>query len=378
MLILGAGTMGQQIGFVCAMHGYSVTFYDISDDVLNVSMKRVEKLGSAYFVPVGRITMEQFKEIMGRITATSDPQAAAQDADIISESVPEDPEIKAKVFAQFNALCPERTIFTTNTSLLMPSKFAQATGRPEKLVALHFHDLRANNVADVMPHPETDPAVTQLVHDFAVSIGQIAIMLRRENNGYAAWSGQTARMIHRPLKTLRFCSGLFDVVSSQAPNDLPNGIRKKGDRFPRGKRQIVNVRNLFQKFRGQKRFVHIFAQDNDPVVLDDVGVGVIFELAGDARGQFRAAGEGVRGHLHRFAQSKGDLVEKGGNGLVQHGKNAAVKLMRVNNGVDVRPFAINGCMHSGFDRGRKASFHDGAGKINNTDVCRRDFGIFHG
>jgi hypothetical protein len=81
-------------------------------------------------------------------------------------------------------------------------------------VALHFHDLRANNVADVMPHPGTDPAVTQLVHDFAVSIGQIAIMLRRENNGYAAWSGQTARMIHRPLKILRFCSGLFDVVSS--------------------------------------------------------------------------------------------------------------------------------------------------------------------
>ena len=51
-------------------------------------------------------------------------------------------------------------------------------------MALHFHDLRANNVADVMPHPGTDPAVTQLVHDFAVSIGQIAIMLRRENNGY--------------------------------------------------------------------------------------------------------------------------------------------------------------------------------------------------
>jgi len=121
---------------------------------------------------------------MGRITVTSDPQAAAKDADIISESVPEDPAIKAKVFTQFNELCPERTIFTTNTSLLMPSTFAKATGRPEKLVALHFHDLRANNVVDVMPHPGTDPTVTQLVHDFAVSIGQIAIMLHRESNGY--------------------------------------------------------------------------------------------------------------------------------------------------------------------------------------------------
>lgn len=184
VLILGAGAMGQQIGFVCAMHGYRVTYYDISDEILKVSMKRVEKLGSAYFVPMGRITVEQLKEIMGRISATSDPAEAARDADIVSESVIEDPQIKASVFAQFNKLCPERTIFTTNTSLLMPSKFAAETGRPEKFLALHFHDLRANNVVDVMPHPGTDPAVTELVRQFAVSIGQIAIMLRRESNGY--------------------------------------------------------------------------------------------------------------------------------------------------------------------------------------------------
>lgn len=184
VLILGAGAMGQQIGFVCAMNGYNVTYYDISDEVLKTSMKRVEKLGSAFFVPVGRITTEELKEIMSRISATSDPAQAARDADLVSESVPEDPQIKASVFAQFNKLCPERTIFTTNTSLLMPSKFAAETGRPEKFLALHFHDLRANNVADVMPHPGTDPAVTELVRQFAVSIGQVAIMLRKESNGY--------------------------------------------------------------------------------------------------------------------------------------------------------------------------------------------------
>ncbi|MRR37678.1 3-hydroxyacyl-CoA dehydrogenase [bacterium] len=184
VLILGAGTMGQQIGFVCAMHGYDVTLYDISDDILKDSVRRMEKLGSSWFVPMGRITAEQLGEIMGRITATSDPASAAKDADFINESVPENPELKAKVFAQFNGLCPEQTIFTTNTSLLMPSKFAEATGRPEKFCALHFHDVRTTNVVDVMPHPGTDPAVTRLVHDFAVSIGQIAIMLHRENNGY--------------------------------------------------------------------------------------------------------------------------------------------------------------------------------------------------
>jgi 3-hydroxybutyryl-CoA dehydrogenase len=98
--------------------------------------------------------------------------------------VPEDPALKGKVFAQFNKLCPERTIFTTNTSYLVPSMFAEASGRPEKLAALHFHDLRVSNIVDVMPHPGTAPEVTRLVHDFAVSIGQIVIMLHRENYGY--------------------------------------------------------------------------------------------------------------------------------------------------------------------------------------------------
>ena len=184
VLILGAGTMGQQIGFLCAMHGYNVTLYDISDDVLKASVQRMEKLGLSWFVRMNRITPEQLEDIMSRITATSDAKAAAKDADIISESVPEDPKLKGKVFAMFNELCPKRTIFTTNTSLLMPSKFARATGRPEKLAALHFHDVRVSNVVDVMPHPGTDPKVTRLIHDFAVSIGQIAIMLNRENNGY--------------------------------------------------------------------------------------------------------------------------------------------------------------------------------------------------
>ncbi len=183
VLILGAGTMGQQIGFTCAMHGYDVVMYDISESVLDKSLKRMRKLGD-WFVSFGRITPEGLDEIMERISVTSDPKEAARDTDFISESVPEDPEIKGKVFAQFNELCPERTIFTTNTSMLVPSQFAGKTGRPEKFAALHFHDLRISNVVDVMPHPGTSSEVTDLVCDFAKSIGQIVIMLHRENNGY--------------------------------------------------------------------------------------------------------------------------------------------------------------------------------------------------
>jgi 3-hydroxybutyryl-CoA dehydrogenase len=183
VLILGAGTMGQQIGLQCAMNGYQVVYYDLSPEILDKALKRVAKLAN-WYASTSRLTPGQLQQTMARITSTADPAEAAKDADLISESVPEDPQIKAKVFAQFHALCPERTVFTTNTSMLIPSMFAEATLRPDKLCALHFHDLRSTTVVDVMPHPGTDPAVTQLVHDFAVSIGSIVIMLHRENHGY--------------------------------------------------------------------------------------------------------------------------------------------------------------------------------------------------
>jgi 3-hydroxybutyryl-CoA dehydrogenase len=183
VLILGAGTMGQQIGLQCAMHGYEVVYHDLSQEIIDKALKRVARLG-AWYVSKGRLPQEGLEHALAMISATPDPAESARDVDIVSESIPEDPELKGQVFGRFHRLCPERTVFTTNTSMLVPSMFAEDTGRPEKLAALHFHDLRANNIVDLMPHPGTDPNVTELVHAFAVSIGQIVIVLHREHSGY--------------------------------------------------------------------------------------------------------------------------------------------------------------------------------------------------
>lgn len=183
VLILGAGTMGQQIGLQCAMYGYEVVFYDLNREILDKSMERVRKL-AGWYASTGRIPRDTLDAVLARMSSTHVAEEAAKEADFVSESVPEDPEIKAKVFERFHGLCPARTIFTTNTSMLVPSMFAKATGRPERFCALHFHDLRATTVVDVMPHPGTDPDVAGLVKAFAESIGCIVIMLHRENHGY--------------------------------------------------------------------------------------------------------------------------------------------------------------------------------------------------
>ena len=184
VLVVGGGTMGQQIALQCATHGYQVVLYDIDPAALETGMGRIRGFADEQ-VRAGLLDDAGRAAALAAITATTDPVAAAADADLLSESVPEDPALKGRVLGQFGALCPERTVFTTNTSSLLPSMFAAATGRPDRFAALHFHPpVWSNTVADVMPHPGTAPQTTELVLAFARRIGQIPIRLQRESYGY--------------------------------------------------------------------------------------------------------------------------------------------------------------------------------------------------
>jgi 3-hydroxybutyryl-CoA dehydrogenase len=182
--VVGAGTMGQQIAFQCAAHGFDVIMYDVATEALESALERIELYASG-LVAGGAVPADVSESARARISTTTDRSAAAADADLLSEAVPEDPKLKGRVLGEFNAACPPRTIFMTNTSTLLPSQFARASGRPDRLLALHFHiPVWVSNVADVMPHAGTTPAVTKLVCEFARGIGQIPIEMRKEHHGY--------------------------------------------------------------------------------------------------------------------------------------------------------------------------------------------------
>ncbi|MBC2717881.1 MAG: 3-hydroxyacyl-CoA dehydrogenase [Desulfobacteraceae bacterium] len=182
VLILGAGTMGQHIGHVCALHGFDVVIYDISESMLDNAKKMIENSKLHFVYP--DLKPEAIETATGRISYSSNPETASKDVDIISESVFEDPELKGRVFAKFNSLCAPSTIFTTNTSSLLPSMFADATGRSEQFCALHFHIGSGAPIVDVMPHASTSSETMKVVTDFAKRIGQIPILMQKEYSGY--------------------------------------------------------------------------------------------------------------------------------------------------------------------------------------------------
>jgi 3-hydroxybutyryl-CoA dehydrogenase len=183
--VLGTGVLGSQIAYQSAYCGYPVTGYDVDDAALGVGRARITGLAERYDREVDGAAGGAADAALARIRYTSELTDAARDADLVIETIPEILDLKREVFAKLGAVAPERTIFATNSSTLMPSALADSTGRPDRFLALHFaNEIWSHNIAEVMGHAGTDPAVYAAVVDFARSIRMEPIELKKEQPGY--------------------------------------------------------------------------------------------------------------------------------------------------------------------------------------------------
>ncbi len=136
--VLGCGQMGTGIMQVFAQSGYDVMGVDTSRDMIDKAVKSIDKR-LASRVEKGKMPQDEKEGIMGRIkTGTS--MEDLRDCDLIEEAIPEDLELKKKIFAELDKICKEETIFGTNTSGLSVTDMASATKRGEKLLGMHFHN----------------------------------------------------------------------------------------------------------------------------------------------------------------------------------------------------------------------------------------------
>jgi 3-hydroxybutyryl-CoA dehydrogenase len=175
VLVVGAGAIGRQIAATCAVRGFDVTLYDVNPEALESAVAECQSR-------LADDRTEGTNTGMGSVRACSDPAIAAADADLLIESVPERLPLKRDVFRQFGGLCPAKTIFTTNTSVLMPSMLLASTGRPDKFAALHF--LMNSAMTEIMPHDRTSPETIARLGEFSKRIGHLPVYCRREQPGH--------------------------------------------------------------------------------------------------------------------------------------------------------------------------------------------------
>ncbi len=182
--IIGAGVLGSQIAWQTAFSGFNVTVYDAFEKGLEAS-KEFHKKFAEIFINQRGASQDKIDKTISRLTYTNDLAEAVKDADIISESIPENIDVKKTFYKKLAKLAPQKTIFTSNSSTLLPSMFAKETGRPEKFLALHFaNPVWDANVGEVMMHNGTNPKYFDIVLDFAKNIGMVPIPIHKEQSGY--------------------------------------------------------------------------------------------------------------------------------------------------------------------------------------------------
>jgi len=178
--IIGAGTMGNGIAHVFAMNGYKVQLVDISKESLEKALATIEKnLGR--MVQKEKITVDDQRETLARITTNTDLKAACANADLVVEAATENVDLKLKIFKQIDEAAPEGAILATNTSSISITKIAAITGRPEKVIGMHFM-----NPVPIMKLVEVirGYATTDEVNDTIVAISKKLGKVPTEANDY--------------------------------------------------------------------------------------------------------------------------------------------------------------------------------------------------
>ena len=191
VVVLGTGVLGSQIAYQTAYSGFDVTAYDISDEILDKARNGFAGLAARYEHEVEGASDDSTRAAMARISYSSRLEDAVRDADLVIESAPERLDIKRELYTRLGPLAPKRAIFVTNSSTLLPSDLADATGRPDRFLALHFaNEIWIHNTAEIMGHAHTNPDVYETVVDFARRIGMVPIELHKEQAGYVVNSLQ--------------------------------------------------------------------------------------------------------------------------------------------------------------------------------------------
>jgi len=182
--VVGSGILGTQIAVQSAHFGYDVTVYDsdpASFEKAHQDLKTV--LGKAVGKPL--FTSELWEEEAQKVRLCPDLTDALSEADLVIEAVPEDVEIKRKVFAKIDGLAPLGAILATNSSSIPISRIESSTNRPEQCLNLHFYfPAMGTTMVDVMGGTKTTPDTFETGKAWVRSIGCVPLTVKKEILGF--------------------------------------------------------------------------------------------------------------------------------------------------------------------------------------------------
>ncbi len=273
IVVAGGGVLGSQIAYQAAYCGFDVTIWLRSESSVGRTQPKLDNLREVYAktielmsTPEGQTPtnwcrgiaeydtfnkdecLQKSENAYKSIKLELDMAKAVKDADLIIESMAENVEEKISFYKKLAGLLPEKTVIVTNSSTLLPSKFAKYTGRPDKYLSLHFaNSIWKNNMTEVMSQAKTDKQYFDDVMNFAKEIRMIPLPVLKEKSGY---------LLNSMLVPLLF-SGMDLYVNGISDPESIDKAWTLGTGAPKGPFQILDTVGLKTAYNIVSMYVKI-------------------------------------------------------------------------------------------------------------------------
>lgn len=251
LAVVGGGFMGSQIATQAALHGIEVRLQDVSAEQLEKSMtanrghlqRRVDK---------GRLTPADLEAALARVRTTTDLAEAVRDAEVVIEAVVEDLDVKRQVFSELDELAPPEAVLASNSSTMVISKLAGATGRPDRCANMHFFSpVLVMELCEVVMGPQTSEATAERCLALVREMGRTPVLVRKEIDGFIV-----NRILHAATQeAYRLLDG--GVAEFQ---DIDTAV-EKGLNWPMGPFRLGDFTGLDVTYNAR---LHIYRTTGDP------------------------------------------------------------------------------------------------------------------
>ncbi|HBS10138.1 MAG TPA: 3-hydroxyacyl-CoA dehydrogenase [Firmicutes bacterium] len=273
VVVAGGGVLGSQIAFQAAYCGFNVTIWLRSESSIQRTKPKIDHLRDAYINDINKMAtpegktkenwcrgladydtfnkeecLKKVENAYNNLKIELDLAKACKDADIVIESMAEDIDSKKAFYEKLAPVLPEKTIIVTNSSTLLPSKFAKYTGRPDKFLSLHFaNTIWKNNMTEVMAQAKTNMKYFDEVTEFAKEIRMIPLPVLKEKSGY---------LLNSMLVPLLFSAMDLYVNGISDPQSIDKAWTL-GTGSPKGPFQILDTVGLTTAHNIVKMYVKI-------------------------------------------------------------------------------------------------------------------------
>ena len=231
--VIGAGTMGNGIAHVFAQNGFKVSIVDVSLTQLDRAIANISKNFDRQ-IAKGAATEEQKKNALANISIYSKINDVVKDADLVVEAATENAELKLKIFEEVDKFAPKQTILASNTSSISITKIANATGRADKVIGMHFmNPVPVMKLVEVINGYSTSKEVTNTIVELSKQLGKIPCVV----NDYP---GFIANRILLPMIN----EAIYSLYEGVAGVEEIDTVMKLGMAHPMGPLQLADFIGL--------------------------------------------------------------------------------------------------------------------------------------